>query len=103
MNTVKFLCASTDMPRSAEVKKMTLPVPQPEQNEYRRFYNHRNVEEDQVTTDVETGEPVIKSVSIPVADFVAVQADHEPTTEEWTSVLLENGFKEEDVQTILAE
>ena len=91
------------MPRSAEVKKMTLPVPQPEQNEYRRFYNHRNVEEDQVTTDVETGEPVIKSVSIPVADFVAVQADHEPTTEEWTSVLLENGFKEEDVQTILAE
>ena len=103
MNTVKFLCASTDMPRSAEVKKMTLPVPQPEQNEYRRFYNHRNVEEDQVTTDVETGEPVTKSVSIPVADFVAVQADHEPTTEEWTTVLLENGFTEEDAQTILAE
>jgi hypothetical protein len=101
MNTVKFLTASTDSPRGAEVKKMTLPVPNPQENEYRRFYNHRDEESEEVKTDEDSGEPVVVSVTIPVADYVSVQADHEPTDEEWREVLSENGFSDEEIDKIL--
>jgi hypothetical protein len=99
MNTIKFLTASTDMPRGAESKREKLPVPQPQMDEYRIYYNHRTIERD--ITEEETGEP--ESVSVPAADFVSVQADHEPTDAEWREVLSENGFDDTTIDTILAD
>lgn len=98
MNTVKFLGVSTDMPREKEVKTMKLPVPQPGIDEYRRFYNHREVEQEETAEDNEQR----AIVAVPCADFVAVQADHEPTAEEWRTVLLENEFTSEQIDVILA-
>lgn len=98
MNTVKFLGVSTDMPREKEVKTMKLPVPQPGIDEYRRFYNHREVEQEETEEDNEQR----AIVAVPCADFVAVQADHEPTVEEWRTVLSENGFTDEQIDVILA-
>ena len=98
MNTVKFLGVSTDMPREKEVKTMILPVPQPGINEYRRLYNHREVEQEETAEDNEQR----AIVAVPCADFVAVQADHEPTVEEWRTVLSENGFTDEQIDVILA-
>lgn len=98
MNTVKFLGVSTDMPREKEVKTMKLPVPQPGIDEYRRFYNHREVEQEETAEDNEQR----AIVSIPCADFVVVQADHEPSDEEWQAVLSENGFTKEQIDVILA-
>lgn len=98
MNTVKFLGVSTDMPREKEVKTMILPVPQPGINEYRRLYNHREVEQEETAEDNEQR----AIVAVPCADFVVVQADHEPTVEEWRTVLSENGFTDEQIDVILA-
>lgn len=98
MSTLKFFGASTDMPREIEVKRMKLSVPQPGIDEYRRFYNHREVEQEETTEDKEQRAIVL----IPSADFVAVQADHEPTDEEWRTVLSENGFTKEQIDVILA-
>lgn len=39
---------------------------------------------------------------IPCADFVAVQADHEPTDEEWRLVLTEQGYTDERIDVILS-
>lgn len=77
---------------------MKLPVPQPGIDEYRRFYNHREVELEETAED--NGQRAI--VAVPCADFVAVQADHEPTEEEWENVLSENGFEKEQIDIILA-
>lgn len=98
MNKVKFLGVSTDMPREAEVKTMKLPVPQPGIDEYRRFYNHREVEQEETAE----GNEQRAIVAVPCADFVAIQADHEPTNEEWRTVLSENGFTDEQIDVILA-
>jgi hypothetical protein len=40
-------------------------------------------------------------VTIPVADYVSVQADHEPSDEEWREALSENGFSDEEIDKIL--
>jgi hypothetical protein len=42
-------------------------------------------------------------VAVPCADFVAIQADHEPTADEWKNILSENGFTEEQIDVILAD
>lgn len=80
---------------------MKLPVPAPQMNEFRRFYNHRDVPQEEVVTDPQTGEPSIKTVTIPTADYVSIQADHDPSDEEWADVLTANGFTSEEVQQIL--
>lgn len=97
MNTMMFLNELTDIPRGIEVKKMTLPVPNPGMNEYRRYFNHRTIEQERI----EEGNEQHVTEEIPCADFVAVQADHEPTDEEWRDVLSENGYSEERITTIL--
>lgn len=99
MNTVMFLNESTDMPRSIEVKEMTLPVPHPGMNEYRRYFNHRIIEQEKTEEDSEQH----VTEEIPCADFVAVQADHEPTNEEWREILSENGYSEERITLILSK
>lgn len=98
MSTVVFLNESTDIPRGIDVKKMTLPVPKPGIDEYRRYFNHRIKEVEK--TDVDNEEHVTEE--IPCADFVAVQADHEPTDEEWRSVLTEQGYTDERIDVILS-
>jgi hypothetical protein len=40
-------------------------------------------------------------VTIPVADYVSVQAKEEPTDEQWREVLEINGFTSEQIDTIL--
>ena len=97
---MKFLIESTDTPRSADVKKMELPVPAPGINEYRRFFNHREVEQSQGGTDGDSEQPV--TVLVPCADYVAVQNPVEPTDEEWTECLTENGYTAEKIALILA-
>lgn len=91
MNTIKFLSASTDMPRSAEEKKQILPVPEPGKTEYRIYFNHRTIEEQ--------AEEGVKETH--AADFVSVIADSEPTQEEWASILSKNGYTEEQIEDIL--
>lgn len=103
MITIKFLGASKDMPREKGVKRLTLPVPTPEQWEYRIFFNHRDEEHEEVTTDAETGEQSVVKKTIPTAEYVSVQADHDPTDEEWTEVLAEQGYTEEQITNILSE
>lgn len=73
---------------------MTLLVPAPGMNEYRKFFNHRDEEQ----TDQDNN-PVMVSV----ADFVSVVADHEPAQEEWEQVLLAEGYTSEDITLILED
>lgn len=103
MNTIQFLGASTDSPRERETKRMTLPVPTPEQWEYRIFFNHRDEEREEVTTDEETGEQSVVTKTVPTAEYVSVQADHEPTDDEWTEVLALNGYTAEQITNILSK
>lgn len=95
MSIVKFLTASTECPREASVKELTLPVPQPGMNEYRRYYNHRFVDREE-----SVGEE-LTVIQVPVADFVAVVSDHTPTQEEWRNTLLSVGYTESQVNVIL--
>jgi hypothetical protein len=95
MSTVKFLTESTDTPHNASVKVQTLEIPDPGKNEYRRYFNQRSVTGKQVVDDKEV------TVDIPCADFVSVQADQEPTDEEWTEVLTEAGYTSEKITEIL--
>ena len=97
---MKFLIESTDTPRSADVKKMELLVPPPGINEYRRFFNHREVEQSQGEIDEDSGQPV--PVLVPCADYVAVQNPVEPTDEEWRECLTEVGYTAEKIDLILA-
>lgn len=108
MSTIKFLCASTDAPRAASEKRVKMPVPHPQMDEYRVYYNHREVEvlpeANAGDPDETTGEVDALSQSpqlVPTADYVSVQADHEPTDEEWSKVLSEQGFTEEQISAIL--
>ena len=100
---MKYLGKSTDSPRGADVKKQTLPLSQPGTDEHRRYWNHR--EEERTApgeTAGETGEPSGETVKVPTADFVAVACDHEPSDEEWTECLTENGFTAKEIKAILA-
>ncbi len=91
MSTVKFFCESTDSPRESGIVSLTLPVPSPGLCEYRRYFNHRNEDQEQ-----EEG-----TVSVPVADFVAVIADHEPSEAEWEAVLQKEGYLGEQITNML--
>lgn len=95
MSIVKFLTASTECPREASVKELTLPVPQPGMNEYRKYYNHRTEDRNDFSGENTT------VIQVPVADFVSVISDHIPTQEEWRNTLLSVGYTESQVIVIL--
>lgn len=108
MNKVRFLCVSTDAPRAASEKRVKMPVPHPQMDEYRVYFNHREVEvfpaayagdQEEITGEVDalSQSPQL----VPTADYVSVQADHEPTDEEWSEVLSERGYTEEQISAIL--
>lgn len=110
MTIVKYLNAGIDAPRNEDVKRLKMPVPHPEEDEYRLFYNHRLEEvpapEGDGPDGIEGG-PDARSQGpslVPTADFVSVQADHEPTDEEWRTVLKEEGdFSDEEIDVILGQ
>ena len=99
---MKFLSASTDAPRARDCKRQMLATVSPYESEYRIYFNHRDEERtDSMMMGEDTEEP--QTVLVPTADFVAVQADHEPTDEEWRMVLAEQGYTEEQITAILSE
>ena len=99
---MKFLNASTDSPRAKDVKRMRLPLPNPGTDEYRLFYNHRDVEhEEPGEIDEATGQPAIATVLVPTADYVAASCDHEPTDAEWTECLTGAGYSAKEIKAIL--
>lgn len=96
---MKFLEESTDTPREADVLKLELPVPNPGTNEYRRYFNHRTVQQSQNETI--DGNTMEKQTTVPCADYVAVLNDHEPTDDEWTTILSANGYTADQITAIL--
>lgn len=90
------------MPRAKEVKRMKLPLPNPGTDEYRLYFNHRDEQQEQVVPDPDSGEPVIKDVSVPYADFVAAASETEPTDEDWTTLLKEQNYSDEEITKMLA-
>lgn len=99
---MKFLEKSTQTPcqESEELKAqnvhMALPKPETE-DEWRRYWNFRTEQE---TEQGEDGEA--SSVDVQRADYVAVQSETEPTDEEWTAILKEQGFTDSDIEKVLS-
>ena len=96
---MKFLNESTDTPREKDVMKLELRVPDPGTNEYRRYFNHRTVQQSQ--NDTVDGNTTENQITVPCADYVAVLSDHEPTEDEWTAVLSANGYTADQITAIL--
>jgi hypothetical protein len=96
---MKFLNESTDTPREKDVMKLELRVPDPGTNEYRRYFNHRTVQQSQ--NDTVDGNTTEKQITVPCADYVAVLSDHDPTDDEWTAVLSANGYTADQITAIL--
>ena len=90
------------MPRAKEVKRMKLPLPNPGTDEYRLYFNHRDEQQEQVVTDPASSEPVVKNISVPCADFVAAASETEPTEEDWTALLKEQNYTDDQITKMLA-
>lgn len=98
MNTIKFLCVSTDAPHAKENVRETLPLPDPYLNEFRFYFNYREEERQDAMMDEDEESQI---VLVPTADYISVQANHEPTDEEWKAVMQEGGLTEEQIEGIL--
>lgn len=97
---MKFLIASTDTPHIKGVVKEHLPLPEPGVDEYRRYWNEHETQQTDYSTMMDPeAEP--KTITVLTANFVSMQCDHEPSDEEWRQLLKEEGYNEEQINTII--
>ncbi len=95
MNTEKYLGEWIDAPRSeSDGKRQTLPRPEPGLFEYRIYFGYH-------TKLINVGEEDDEQVEEPAARFISCVRKNEPTNEEWTAMLLENGYTKEQIKDIM--
>jgi len=88
---MKYLGQFTDSPRlEADGKRQILPRPNPGENEYRVYFNHR----------IETRYEEEAEIPVPVADFVSCISANEMTDEMWNELLTSEGFTKEQIEII---
>lgn len=111
---MKFIEQQTESPVALDLNKKELPLPEPGVNEHRRYFNHREEEREEPSTDEatvlggsaaepqsnEAAEP--RLVKIPVADYVAAAHPAIPTDEEWAECLTSAGYDSEQIAIILS-
>ena len=98
---MKFLAESVDAPHVGGVKNERLPLPNPGVDEYRRYWNEHEERHTEYDTDSVSGDVMRAEVVELAASFVSASCDHEPSDEEWRECLLEEGYPEKQVATIL--
>lgn len=93
---MRFIEQQTESPVALDLKEKVLPLPEPGVNEHRLYFNHREEERE----ESEDGE--VKSVKVPVADYVAAANATVPTYGEWEICLTAAGYDSEQIGKILA-
>lgn len=75
-------------------------MPNPGIDEYRKYWNEHEVEQTDYSNMGEAGAKP-KTITVLTASYVSVQADHEPTDDDWTECLTSAGYTEAKIKEIL--
>lgn len=75
-------------------------MPTPGIDEYRKYWNEHEVEQTDYSNMSEAGAKP-KTITVLTASYVSVQADHEPTDDDWTECLKSAGYTDAKIKEIL--
>jgi len=75
-------------------------LPNPGIDEYRKYWNEHEVEQTDYSNMGEA-DAKPKTITVLTASYVSVQADHEPTDDDWAECLKSAGYTEAKIKEIL--